>query len=77
MLNLAAIKPDMAVICAEGTHFAFVEHLEADNRTIQLATDATGERHYIPVSWVTKIDHAIHLDRTTSQAMREWTSEAA
>jgi len=77
MFNLAAIKPDMAVISAEGSHFAFVDHLEGDNRTILLAADASGERHYIPVSWVTKIDHAIHLDRSTSQAMRQWTSEAA
>lgn len=77
MLNLAAIKPDMAVFCSDGTHFAFVDHLESDNRTIKLARDATGYHHYIPVSWITQIDHALFLDRPTSQVMREWTSEAA
>lgn len=77
MLNLASIKPHMAVICSEGTHFAFVDHLASDNRTIKLARDPSGVHHYIPVAWVTHIDHAIHLDRPTSQAMREWTSAAA
>ena len=77
MLNLAGIKPHMAVICSEGTHVAFVDHLAGDNRTIKLARDANGVHHYIPVSWVTRVDQAILLDRPTSQVMREWTSEAA
>lgn len=78
MLNLAAIKPDMAVICSEGSHFAFVDHLESDNRTVKLARDANGLHHYIPISWVIKVDRqAVHVDRPTSQVMREWTSEAA
>jgi hypothetical protein len=77
MLHLAGIKPHMAVISSEGTHVAFVDHLAADNRTIKLARDANGVHHYIPVSWVTRVDQAIFLDRPTSQVMREWTSEAA
>ena len=77
MLNLSAIKPHMAVISSEGTHFAFVDHLASDNRTIKLARDASGVHHYIPVSWVTQIDQGILLDRPTSQVMLEWTSEAA
>jgi hypothetical protein len=77
MLNIAAIKPHMAVISSEGSHFAFVDHLAGDNRTIKLARDPDGVHHFIPLSWVKKVDHAIFLDRPIAEVMREWTSEAA
>jgi hypothetical protein len=32
--------------------------------------------HYIPISWVTKIDDQVHIDRPGKQAMREWTEAA-
>lgn len=67
----------MPVICSEGGQFAVVDHMSSDNRTIKLAKDEHGEHHYIPVSWVTKIDSAVHVDRPGRQAMREWSTEAA
>ncbi len=77
MLNLGSIKPHMPVVCSEGGQFAVVDHMASDNRTIKLARDDSGEHHYIPVAWVTKIDNAVHIDRPGQQAMREWTSAAA
>jgi hypothetical protein len=67
----------MPVVCSEGGKFAEVDHMSSDNRTIKLAKDEKGEHHYIPVSWVTKIDEAVHVDRPGRQAMREWSTEAA
>ena len=67
----------MPVVCSEGGQFAVVDNMSSDNRTIKLAKDAQGEHHYIPVSWVTKIDDAVHVDRPGRQAMREWSTEAA
>jgi hypothetical protein len=51
--------------------------MASDNRTIKLAKDKSGHHHYIPVSWVTSIDDAVHIDRPGDQAMREWSEEAA
>jgi hypothetical protein len=67
----------MPVVCSEGGQFAVVDHMSSDNRTIKLAKDEHGEHHYIPVSWVTEIDDAVHVDRPGRQAMREWSTEAA
>jgi hypothetical protein len=67
----------MPVVCSEGGQFAVVDHMSSDNRTIKLAKDESGEHHYIPVTWVTKIDDAVHVDRPGPQAMREWSTEAA
>jgi hypothetical protein len=76
MLNIGSIKPHMPVVCSEGGQFATVDHMASDNRTIKLAKDDSGQHHYIPVSWVTKIDDAVHIDRPGDQAMREWSGEA-
>jgi len=77
MTSIAAIKPHMPVVCSEGGQFAVVDHMASDNRTIKLAKDASGQHHYIPFSWVTKVDDKVHIDRPGTQAMREWSSEAA
>jgi hypothetical protein len=77
MTSIAAIKPHMPVVCSEGSQFAVVDHMASDNRTIKLAKDALGNHHYIPFSWVTKVDDKVHIDRPGRQAMREWSSEAA
>jgi hypothetical protein len=77
MVKIGNIKPHMPVVCSEGGQFAVVDHMSSDNRTIKLAKDDRGVHHFIPVSWVTKVDDAIHIDRPGRQAMQEWTSEAA
>ena len=77
MTSITAIKPHMPVVCSEGGQFAVVDHMASDNRTIKLAKDASGSHHYIPFSWVTKVDDKVHIDRPGTQAMREWSSEAA
>ena len=77
MLKIGSIQPHMPVVCSEGGKFAVVDHMSSDNRTIKLAKDEQGNHHYIPVSWVTKIDDAVHVDRPGRQAMREWSTEAA
>lgn len=76
MLNIGSIKPHMPVVGSEGGQFATVDHMASDNRTIKLSKDARGEHHYIPISWVTKIDDVVHLDRPGRQAMRDWSGEA-
>ena len=75
--KIGNIKPHMPVVGSEGGQFAVVDHMASDNRTIKLAKDASGKHHSSPVSWVTQVDNAVHLDRPGQQAMREWSSEAA
>lgn len=76
MLNIGSIKPHMPVVCSEGGQFATVDHMSADNRTIKLSRDGSGKHHYIPVSWVTKVDDQVHIDRPGKEAMKQWTEAA-
>jgi hypothetical protein len=74
MLNIETIKPHMPVVCSEGGQFAVVDHLQGAT-SIKLAKDKSGQHHYIPVSWVTRVDDHVHIDRPGDEAMRQWTTK--
>ena len=60
MLNIESIKPHMPVVCSNGGQFAVVDHLQGAT-AIKLAKDSKGQHHYIPVSWVTRVDDQVHI----------------
>jgi hypothetical protein len=68
------IKPHMPVVGSNHGQFAVVDHLEGRD-FIKLAKDASGQHHYIPLTWVTSVDDKIHVDRPGDQAMREWKTQ--
>ena len=75
MINASQIKPKTPVVCSQDGQFATVDHMEGTS-TIKLAKDKQGQHHYIPISWVTKVDDKVHVDRPGDQAMREWSATA-
>jgi hypothetical protein len=75
MPNTNAIKPHMPVVCSKNKQFATVDHVEG-SQAIKLTKDASGEHHFIPMSWVTTVDDKVHVDRPGDQAMREWSTAA-
>jgi hypothetical protein len=68
----AQIKEHMPVVCSNGGEFGTVDHM--DGNYIKLTKDDAGQHHWIPVTWVTKVDKHVHVDRPGNQAMREWFS---
>lgn len=76
MTNFAAqIKEHMAVLASDGTEFATVDHLDGEN-SIKLIRDENGNHHWIPVSWVKDVSHAVQLDRSVTQAQEEWSDSS-
>lgn len=73
-VNTTEIKPHMPVVCSENGKFAEVDHIEGTN-SIKLKKDSQGQHHYIPLSWVTRVDDKVHIDRPGKQAMREWSTQ--
>ncbi len=69
-MDTSKIKEHMPVVCSNNGQFGVVDHLEGDQ--IKLTKDAQGQHHYIPQSWVTRVDDKVHVDRPGDQAMREW-----
>ena len=74
MINVQQIKPEMPVVCSQDGQFAVVDHLEGKDH-IKLKKDKMGKHHFIPVSWVTRVDGKVHIDRPGDQAMKEWRTE--
>ena len=75
MVDQSQIKEGMPVVCSKDGQFAVVDHMEG-SRSIKLNRDEKGQHHFIPLSWVTKVDDKVHVDRPGDQAMREWSTEA-
>ena len=73
-MNVQKIKPEMPVVCSDDGQFAVVDHLEG-NDTIKLKKDSSGKHHYIPTSWVSRVDNKVHVNRPGDQAMKEWKTE--
>lgn len=75
-IDSSKIKESMKVVCKNDGQFGVVDHMEGA-ATIKLNKDDRGVHHYIPLSWVTRVDDKVHVDRSGEQAMREWSTTPA
>jgi hypothetical protein len=69
------IQEAMLVISTDERELAVVDHLEGLD-AIKLAKDVDGQHHYIPLSWVIAVDDKVHIDRSTMQAIADWSTTA-
>lgn len=76
-MNASEIQPGTPVVCGtnENEEFATVDHMEGAD-TIKLKRDATGQHHYIPLSWAKRmVGGKIQVDRPASQVMAAWSTQ--
>jgi hypothetical protein len=71
-MEATRIKEHMPVVCSNGEQFGTVDRVE--NGNIKLTRDEQGQHHWIPISWVSRVDQHVHVDRPGQQAMREWST---
>lgn len=74
MIDPTQIKDHVPVVSTNGVQLGTVDHLDARNM-IKLTKDQGGQHHWIPLSWVTKVDNEVHVDRSGDQAVREWSTQ--
>ena len=65
------IREHMAVVGSDSNEIGQVDHLDKGD-TIKLTKDNSGQHHWIPLAWVTRVDQQVHLDRPGTQATQEW-----
>lgn len=69
------IKADMPVVCSRNGQFGVVDHMQGSD-SIKLKKDASGQHHYIPLSWVEGIEGGkVKVDRPGDEAMQQWSTE--
>jgi hypothetical protein len=69
-VDTSKIREHMPIVCSEGEQFGTVDHL--DGNSIKVTKDEHGQHHWIPLSWVTRVDDHVQIDRPGKQVMREW-----
>ncbi|QBX38019.1 DUF2171 domain-containing protein [Brevundimonas sp. S30B] len=77
MLDASLIKEHQEVVGSDGGHVGRVDHVKGDQ--IELAKlDLAGgfKHHYIPVSWVSRIEEdKVFLSLTKDEAKDRWTEK--
>lgn len=72
-INTTNIREHMPIVCSDGGQFATVDKVEG--AYIKVTKDNAsndGKHHWFPVSWITRIDEHVHVDRPGKQAMNDW-----
>lgn len=79
-MNPAQIRKHMEVLSADGEHVGTVDHMEGADRIKLARGDAAahgGHHHYIPASWVDRIDEHVHLSKPADYVAANWEHGAA
>ena len=72
--SVASVREHMDVICSCGTKLGVVDHLEGDRIKLTRKDSADGLHHYIPTSWISKVDSHVHLSKNSVEAKAGWTA---
>lgn len=73
------IRTDMQVIGTDGGVVGEVDNVHGERIKLKRGpgTGSGGVHHFIPASWVVRVDDHVHIDRDAATARDEWTAEEA
>jgi hypothetical protein len=76
-VEMESIRDHMDVIASCGKKVGVVDHLEAG--TIKLTRNDSPDNlhHYLPASWVSKVDSRVHLNKNSSETELGWKASAS
>ena len=68
-----SIVEHMPVLGSDGTQIGTVDHLDGTDRIKLTKNDSPdGQHHFIPLSWVERVDTHVHLKRSATDARTGW-----
>ena len=68
-----AIVEHMPVLGSDGVHVGTVDHLDGADRIKLTKNDSPDDKHhFIPLTWVERVDTHVHLKKTALEAQKEW-----
>jgi hypothetical protein len=74
--SVAEIKPHMDVISSCGCKMGKVDHLEGAAIKLTKNDSPDGQHHFVPTSWVARVDEHVHLNKDAGETRQNWKSEA-
>ena len=69
------IREHMDVMGSCGNKLGRVDHVEGSQIKLTRNDSPDGLHHFIPMSWVQRVNAHVHLNKDCAAASREWTSE--
>ena len=76
-VGIAGIQDHMKVYASCGKQIGVVDHLEGSAIKLTRKDSADGQHHYIPTSWVSKVDNHVHLNKNSQETEGNWSASAA
>ena len=78
MAKVQDIREHMEVLGSDGEHVGTVDCLKGEDRIVLTKSDpkSGGRHHIIPLAWVERVDAKVHLNKSTSDAMKQWQAAA-
>jgi hypothetical protein len=70
-----AIREHMDVIGSCGNKLGRVDHVQGNSIKLTRNGSSDDRHHFIPTSWVSRVDDHVHLNKTCIQAKQQWQSE--
>ena len=75
--GVAGIQERMDVIASCGKKIGVVDHIEGGAIKLTRKDSPDGQHHFIPMSWVNKVDAHVHLKDNSVECEKNWKSDAA
>ena len=76
-LGIAGIREHMDVIASCGTKIGVVDDVEGDKIKLTRKDSHDDQHHFIPSSWIAKVDNHVHLTKNSKEAMQGWKSDTS
>ncbi len=76
-VGIAGIQDHMKVYASCGKQIGVVDHLEGSAIKLTRKDSTDGQHHYIPTSWVSKVDNHVHLNKNSQETEGNWSASAA
>ena len=70
------ITEHMDVIGSDGAKIGTVDKVDGAEIKLTKGSDASGQHHFIPLSWVDHVDSHVHLSKAARDAKAQWRAAA-
>jgi len=75
--GVGAITEHMKVVASCGKTVGKVDCVEGNAIKLTKNDSPDGQHHFIPVSWVERVDSHVHLNKNSEETERGWSCDAA
>ena len=70
------IRGHMEVVGSDGQSVGTVDHVQGSEIKLTRGTDQSGQHHFIPLNWVSRVDSNVHLSKAARDAKTQWRGAA-